>query len=156
MKSHRRRLRPVVRRHVQTTTHVTGGNHASDFQVAVAVVAATAGVGAMDAATAADPMLERAAAEMRVNDVKSIRYAGAGIGWTFGQAFKPGEAWPKIKLNSWTRTVNYETGAMRDEIVLTRDEALGGGGHPHGASQRNRVGTRTIGGARRSSRSRGR
>src|SRR4029450_1860452 len=70
-------------------------------------------------------------------DLKSVRYAGDGIGWTFGQAYKPGEPWPKIKLNSWARIINYETGAMRDEIVLTRGEALGGGGYPHTASQRN-------------------
>ncbi len=88
-------------------------------------------------ATAADPALQRAAAAMRVNDLKSVRYAGDGWGWTFGQAYKPGEAWPKIKLNSWSRTINYETGAMKEEIVLTRAEATGGGGYPHTGSQRN-------------------
>ena len=95
------------------------------------------GIGFAGVATAADPALERAAAALRVNDLKTVRYAGDGVGWTFGQAYKPGEAWPKIKLNSFTRTINYETGAMRDEIVLTRAEALGGGGYPHTASQRN-------------------
>ena len=60
-----------------------------------------------------------------------------GIGYTFGQAYKPGLAWPKIKLHSVTRTVNYETGSMRDEIVLSRAEALGGGGYPHTGEQRN-------------------
>lgn len=54
-----------------------------------------------------------------------------------GQAYKPGEAWPRIKLNSWSRTINYETGAMKEEIVLTRAEATGGGGYPHTGSQRN-------------------
>ena len=88
-------------------------------------------------AVAADPALERAVSAMRVNELKSVRYAGDGVGWTFGQAYKPGEAWHKIKLNSWSRTINYETGAMREEIVLTRAEALGGGGYPHTASQRN-------------------
>jgi len=88
-------------------------------------------------AVAADPALERAATALKVNDLKSVRYTGDGWGWTFGQAYKPGEAWPKIKLNSWGRTVNYETGAMKEEIVLTRAEATGGGGYPHTASQRN-------------------
>ena len=87
-------------------------------------------------AGAADAALERAAAALRVQDLKSVRYAGDGIGWTFGQAYRAGEAWPKVKLNSWSRTINYETGAMREEIVLTRAEALGGGGYPHTASQR--------------------
>jgi len=88
-------------------------------------------------AAAADPALERVAAALKVNDLKSVRYSGDGYGWTFGQAYKPGEAWPRIKLNSWARTVNYETGAMKEEIVLTRAEATGGGGYPHTASQRN-------------------
>jgi glyoxylase-like metal-dependent hydrolase (beta-lactamase superfamily II) len=88
-------------------------------------------------AVAADPALERIAAATRANDLKSVRYAGDGVGYTFGQAYKPGEAWPKIRVNSFARTINYDTGAMREEIVLTRAEALGGGGYPHTASQRN-------------------
>src|SRR4029453_19632471 len=96
----------------------------------VAVLLACLGGGLVGvAAAAADPALERAAAALRVNDLKSVRYAGDGIGWTFGQAYNPGEPWPKIKLNSWARIINYETGAMRDEILLTRGEALGGGGY---------------------------
>jgi glyoxylase-like metal-dependent hydrolase (beta-lactamase superfamily II) len=97
----------------------------------------TATVGLSGVAMAADAALERAAAALRVNELKSVRYAGDGVGWTFGQAYKPGEAWPKIRLNAWARTINYETGAMREEIVLTRAEALGGGGYPHAAPQRN-------------------
>jgi glyoxylase-like metal-dependent hydrolase (beta-lactamase superfamily II) len=103
----------------------------------LAVAAATAGVVAATAVHAADPLLERAAKDLRVSELKSVRYAADGIGWTFGQPYRPNEAWPKIRLNAWTRTINYETGAMRDEIVLTRAEALGGGGYPHTASQRN-------------------
>ena len=103
----------------------------------IALVAAMIGAGIADLAAGADPALERAAAALRVSDLKSVRYAGDGVGWTFGQAYRPGEPWPKIRLNSWARTVNYETDAMREEIVLTRAEALGGGGYPHTASQRN-------------------
>ena len=94
-----------------------------------------AGIG--NGAHAADAALERAAAAMKVGELKTLRYAGDGIGYTFGQAYEPGGAWPKIRVNSFVRTINYETGAMRDEIVLTRAEALGGGGYPHTASQRN-------------------
>src|SRR4029453_9393441 len=101
----------------------------------VLVVAMSAGL--VNVAMGAAPALGRAAAALRVNDLKSVRYAGDGIGWTFGQAYKPGEPWPKIKLNSWARSINYETGGMRDEFVLARAEALGGGGYPHTAPQRN-------------------
>jgi glyoxylase-like metal-dependent hydrolase (beta-lactamase superfamily II) len=92
---------------------------------------------ATQAAFAQDGALERAARTMGATELKSLRYSGDGIGYTFGQAYKPGLAWPKIKLHSVTRTVNYETGSMRDQVVLSRAEALGGGGYPHTGEQRN-------------------
>jgi len=86
---------------------------------------------------AADPMLERAAMAMGATGLKSIRYSGDGVGYTFGQAYKPGLPWPKITVRSFVRAVNYETGSMRDDILFARGEALGGGGYPHVAAQRN-------------------
>ena len=95
-------------------------------------------LGATSAAvSAADAALERAATAMGATGLKSIRYSGDGIGYSFGQAYKPGLAWPKITVRSFARTVNYETGSMRDEILFSRAEALGGGGYPHVAPQRN-------------------
>ena len=88
-------------------------------------------------AGAADAALDRAATAMGADALKSIRYSGDGIGYTFGQAYKPGLAWPKINVRSFVRAVNYETGSMRDEIVFSRAEPLGGGGYPHVAQQRN-------------------
>ena len=88
-------------------------------------------------AMAADPALERAATAMGASGLKSIRYSGDGVGYTFGQAYKPGLAWPKITVRSFVRSVNYETGSMRDEILFARAEGLGGGGYPHVAPQRN-------------------
>lgn len=105
--------------------------------LAIAAVAALTTGLLPDSACGADAVLEQIATGLRANDLKSVRYSGDGVGWTFGQAYRPGQAWPKIKLNSFTRTVNYETGAARDEIVLTRAEALGGGGYPHTGTQRN-------------------
>ena len=86
---------------------------------------------------AADAALERASTAMGAGELKSIRYAGDGIGYTFGQAYKPGLPWPKIRVHSFVRSVNYDTGSMKDEIVLSRAEGLGGGGYPHVAQQRN-------------------
>ena len=77
-------------------------------------------------AGAADAALERAATAMGAGGLKSIRYSGDGIGYTFGQAYKPGLAWPKINVRSFVRAVNYETGSMRDEVVFSRAEPLGG------------------------------
>ena len=89
------------------------------------------------AAEAADPALERAASAMGATNLKTLRYAGDGTGYTFGQAYRPGLAWPRITIRSFVRTVNYDTGSMRDEIVFSRAEPLGGGGYPHTGNQRN-------------------
>jgi len=92
---------------------------------------------ASGSAMAADAALERAAATMGLARLTSIRYSGDGVGYTFGQAYKPGQPWPRITVRSFTRTVNYETASMHDEIVFARAEGLGGGGYPHVAPQRN-------------------
>src|SRR6266581_3716334 len=80
-------------------------------------------------------VLQRAASAM--GDPKSIRYAGEGTGWTYGQAYRPGTRWPKITVHSEIRTINYETASMRDEITLSRAEPKGGGGYPPVAQQKN-------------------
>jgi glyoxylase-like metal-dependent hydrolase (beta-lactamase superfamily II) len=89
------------------------------------------------AACAADAALERASTAMGAGGLKSIRYAGDGVGCTFGQAYKPGLAWPKIRIQSFARAINYDTGSMKEEILFSRAEGLGGGGYPHVAAQRN-------------------
>ncbi len=85
----------------------------------------------------ASAALKRASDAMGAGELKSIRYAGEGSGFTYGQAFKPGARWPKIKVHSEIRTINYETASMRDEITLSRAEPKGGGGYPPAAQQRN-------------------
>jgi len=81
--------------------------------------------------------LSRSAQAMGSSGLKTLRYAANGTGFTFGQAYTPGGVWPKITVHSMTRTIDYESGAMRDEIVLSRAEPLGGGGYPMSGEQRN-------------------
>ncbi|HEV7578607.1 MAG TPA: MBL fold metallo-hydrolase [Caldimonas sp.] len=81
--------------------------------------------------------LARAGQAMGSSSLKTIRYSGSGTGYTFGQAYTPGGAWPKITVHSMARTIDYDSGAMRDEIVLSRAEPLGGGGYPVSGQQRN-------------------
>jgi glyoxylase-like metal-dependent hydrolase (beta-lactamase superfamily II) len=87
---------------------------------------------AQDSAAA---VLKRASAAMGAP--KTIRYSGEGTGWTFGQAFQAGKAWPKIDIQSQTRTLNYASGSMREEIAFSRGEPQGGGGYPLSGQQRN-------------------
>ena len=87
------------------------------------------------AADSAEAVLKRAAAAM--GEPKTLRYVTEGTGFTYGQAFVPGMAWPKINVHSQIRTINYDTGSMREEITLSRAEPKGGGGYPLAGQQRN-------------------
>ena len=81
--------------------------------------------------------IARANQAMGGNNLKSIRYTAEGTGYTFGQAFVPTTAWPKITVHAQARSINYDTGSMRDEITLSRAEPTGGGGYPLQGQQRN-------------------
>ena len=66
-----------------------------------------------------------------------MRYSAEGTGTTFGQAYHADAVWPKITVHSLTRSIDYGTGTMRDEVVMSRAEPLGGGGYPLSGQQRN-------------------
>jgi len=100
-------------------------------------LAAAALAGCASAPPSAADVLARASKAMGADMLKSIRYAGEGEGFTFGQAYLPTGPWPKVAYHSVNRTVDYEAGAMRDEIVLSRAEPRGGGGYPLAGQQRN-------------------
>ena len=85
----------------------------------------------------ASAVLARSSQAMGAGPLNTLRYSAEGTGYTFGQAYKPGGAWPKITLHSLTRSIDYGTATMRDEIVLSRAEPLGGGGYPLTGQQRN-------------------
>lgn len=99
--------------------------------VAALVVAACASPG-----VDADAAIARANQAMGGGNLKSIRYSAEGTGYTFGQAFVPTAAWPKITVHSQARSINYDTGSMREEITLSRAEPKGGGGYPLSGQQR--------------------
>src|SRR5258706_14584416 len=82
-------------------------------------------------------VLSGASDVMGADNLKTLRYTADGIGYTFGQAFKPGGAWPKINVHSTILSVNYQTASTREEITISRAEPLGGGGYPPVAQQRN-------------------
>jgi glyoxylase-like metal-dependent hydrolase (beta-lactamase superfamily II) len=81
--------------------------------------------------------LARAGKAMGADALKSLRYAGEGEGFTFGQPYLPTGPWPKVTYHAVVRTLDYEAGAMRDEITLSRAEPRGGGGYPLAGQQRN-------------------
>src|SRR5215218_3555716 len=66
-----------------------------------------------------------------MGDVKTLQFSGSGAYFAFGQAYTPGAEWPRFGVKSYSRTVDYETPAMRDEYVRADgDPTARGGGAP--------------------------
>jgi glyoxylase-like metal-dependent hydrolase (beta-lactamase superfamily II) len=76
--------------------------------------------------------LESVARAMGATTLNSIQYTGSGVIFAPGQSQTPGKAWPRFNLKSLTRSVNYETASLRDEVVRTQaeDPPRGGGNQP--------------------------
>jgi glyoxylase-like metal-dependent hydrolase (beta-lactamase superfamily II) len=66
--------------------------------------------------------LGRIAETMGATNLKTIQYTGNGANYSLGQNFHPIAPWPRFHVKSFNRTVNYETGSMRDELVRTQGE----------------------------------
>ena len=101
----------------------------------VVLLLCTPAVGSTQDASAALDGVARALGSV---DVKSIEYSGNGIQFNAGQSYTPGERWPRFVIKSQTRSVNYETASLGDEIIRTQGEnpPHGGGLQPVRGEQR--------------------
>ena len=90
------------------------------------------------AATAQDASLDNVAKAMGAAGVKSIQYSGSGVNFQIGQNYSPDVPWPRFVVKSYTRAANYDTPALRDELVRLQgeDPPRGGGGQPVSGEQR--------------------
>jgi len=52
-----------------------------------------------------------------MGDVTSIQYSGSGAVFTLGQSLSPASPWPRVEVKSFTRTVDYDKLATRNEGV---------------------------------------
>jgi glyoxylase-like metal-dependent hydrolase (beta-lactamase superfamily II) len=86
-----------------------------------------AGCASRDDATS---VLRQADQAMGASQLKTLRYAANGTGATFGQAYQPGMAWPRIAIPNYARWIDYENAALREDSVRTRAEPNGGGALP--------------------------
>lgn len=59
--------------------------------------------------------------------LKSLRYTASGSGASFGQAWQPGMAWPRVNIPALARVLDYENGAWREDTTRSRAEPTGGG-----------------------------
>ncbi len=78
----------------------------------------------------AQMVLEEASRATGGASLKSIRYTATGTGGIFGQAYLPGMAWPRVNVTQFSRVIDYESGAMREESARSRAEPTGGGALP--------------------------
>ena len=90
------------------------------------VLASCASMQAVDAPSA----LNQANSAMGGTALKSLQFDAAGTGGTFGQAYQPGMAWPKINITNLTRVMDYEGAALRQDTAQNRAESTGGGPLP--------------------------
>ena len=82
--------------------------------------------------TAPDPVvvIQKAEAAMGGAGLKTIRFAGTGTGGIFGQAYQAGMPWPKVTVTQFSRALDYENAALRQDQAITRAEPNGGGALP--------------------------
>src|SRR5437762_9792119 len=67
-------------------------------------------------------VINEAEIAMGATNLNSIQYAGSGSVFGFGQAFVPGERWPRFIERTYKVEINYQTPAMRLEAVRAQGE----------------------------------
>jgi len=79
-----------------------------------------------------------AAEAMGATGLNSIQYSGSGSTFAFGQAPSPEARWPRFDAKTYAVSADYQTPAMRLDIVRAQGEhpPLGGGGQPFAGDQR--------------------
>jgi glyoxylase-like metal-dependent hydrolase (beta-lactamase superfamily II) len=82
--------------------------------------------------------LEGVADAMGTTNLNTIEYSGSGMIFGFGQAYLPGEPWPKFFQRSYTATIDYQAPAMRLNTVRAQGEnpPHGGAAQPVAGEQR--------------------
>jgi len=81
--------------------------------------------------------LAAAADAMGAASLNSIEFTGSGFVFSFGQAYEPGERWPRFIQRTYSAAINYQTPAMRLVQVRSQGEhpPRGGGAQAVGADQ---------------------
>ncbi len=92
----------------------------------VTLLAACASMPSVDAPTA----LNQANAAMGGTALRTLQFEASGSGGVFGQAYQPGMAWPKLNVTMFSRVMDYDGGALRQDFAQNRAEPSGGGGIP--------------------------
>src|SRR5713101_6967590 len=69
--------------------------------------------------------------------LKTLQFTGSGANFSVGQNFTPAEPWPRVAVKSYTASINFDTGSMRQELVREMGTTMPrGGGAPFTGEQR--------------------
>ena len=88
-------------------------------------------------AAAQQGALQTAASTLGVGTIKTLQFTGAGRNFSIGQNYTASEPWPAVPVKSYTATINYDTGAMRVDLLREMGPVMPrGGGAPFFGEQR--------------------
>jgi len=88
-------------------------------------------------AAAQQGALQTAANALGVATIKTLEFTGTGQAFSVGQNYVASDPWPGVPLKTYTSTINYDTGAMRVDLVRTMGPLMPrGGGAPFTGDQR--------------------
>src|SRR5204862_889084 len=81
--------------------------------------------------------LKAAGGTLGVATIKTLEFTGSGANFSVGQNFSPSEPWPRVTVKSYTASINFDTGSMRQELVREMGTTMPrGGGAPFTGEQR--------------------
>ena len=81
--------------------------------------------------------LQKAAALLNVDNVKTVQFVGSGKNFSVGQNYTSSDPWPPVTVKSYTGLINYETNSARVELVREMGAVMPrGGGAPFFGEQR--------------------
>ena len=81
--------------------------------------------------------LQTAATTLGVANIKTLQFTGAGRNFSVGQNYTAAEPWPAVPVKNYTAAVNYDTAAMRIELLREMGPVMPrGGGAPFFGEQR--------------------
>lgn len=70
----------------------------------------------------AKAVIDAAAKAMGTTSLQSLQYSGTGSVFMFGQAPGPGAPWPRFRVIKYVNAINYNTPALREELVRVEVE----------------------------------
>jgi glyoxylase-like metal-dependent hydrolase (beta-lactamase superfamily II) len=81
--------------------------------------------------------LQKAAALLGTEQVKTLQFVGSGKNFSVGQNYTSTDPWPEVTVKSYTGLINFETGSARVEMVREMGAVMPkGGGAPFFGEQR--------------------